>query len=103
MNSPNPVPAPEFTGRGSGALVRDRACIAAVQRRLARNPVRDFLWRRPWRSPTSLVWSVRQAETPKAALTNAWSWIANAHDCGDPSVACSCAGGYRFPRIGETS
>lgn len=81
-------------------LDRERACITAMQRRAARNPLRDFLWRRPWRSPggvPGLIESVRRAKTPGVAVRNAWGWIAAAHDCADPAVACSCTGGFRFP------
>lgn len=68
---------------------RDRAVIAAMQRRIARNPFRDLLWRRPWRSNT---------RPNLSSLSDTLDWLRAAHDCSDPSVGCSCTGGYRFPR-----
>lgn len=68
---------------------RNAEVIRAMQRRIARNPIRDFFWRRPWRSPF----------TPRLHIRgDLWNWLCNAHDCADPSVGCSCHGGYRFPR-----
>jgi len=67
---------------------RDRDCIAAMQRRIARNPVREFLWRRPWRSPS---------RPNLRSLRDTLTWLGKAHDCADPSIGCSCSGGYRFP------
>ncbi|TDC30072.1 hypothetical protein E1211_24815 [Micromonospora sp. 15K316] len=68
---------------------RDRECIAAMRNRIERNPVRGVLWRRPWRSRTRPNW-----RSPRGVL----AWLRAAHDCSDPAVACSCDGGYRFPR-----
>jgi hypothetical protein len=72
-------------------LNREREVIRAMQQRQRRwhGPVGDFLWRRPWRSP---------APVPPLGqgLIN---WLRAAHDCSDPSVGCSCTGGYRFPRL----
>lgn len=76
----------------------DAEAIHAMQRRLRRwhGPVLDFFWRRPWRSPSrpavSLHYPIR------VNLANLSGWLRNAHDCSDPSVACSCSGGFRFPR-----
>jgi hypothetical protein len=66
---------------------RDREVIRAMQKRIARNPVRDLLWRNPWRSR-----SRPNLRSPR----DAWDWLRKAHDCGDPSVGCSCSGGFRF-------
>jgi hypothetical protein len=68
---------------------RDNAVIRAMQRRASRNPIRDFLWRRPWRS---------SSRPNLASLRDTWNWLAAAHDCSDPAVGCSCTGGFRFPR-----
>lgn len=75
---------------------RDRDALAAAQHRIARVPVLDLLWRRPWRSSSRPRWR---------SLPDVRAWLAAAHDCADPSVGCSCAGGYRYPAgsTGEVS
>lgn len=79
-------------------LARDREVIAAMQRRLERNPVRWLLWRKPWRAPHGMA---LRGYPLRSWPFNAWQWLAYAHDCSDPSVGCSCSGGYRFPRLQE--
>lgn len=76
-------------------LDREREVIRAMQRRQARwhGPVGDFIWRRPWRSPVPVP-------RPGRGL---WSWLRGAHDCADPSIGCSCTGGFRFPRHPEST
>lgn len=68
------------------AIQRDQQIIRAMQRRSDRNPIRSFLWRRPWRAPGHVP------------LRGFWQWLRNAHDCADPAVGCSCSGGFRYPR-----
>ncbi|MFJ8687397.1 hypothetical protein [Micromonospora wenchangensis] len=68
---------------------RERNVIAAMQRRINRNPIRGFLWRRPWRS---------SARPNLRSLRDVAEWVRAAHNCADPSIGCSCTGGYRFPR-----
>lgn len=67
-------------------LRREREAISAMQYRQRRwlGPVLGILWRKPWRSPVPFDW------TP--------GWLRAAHDCSDPSIACSCQGGFRFPK-----
>lgn len=67
---------------------RDREVITAMQRRMARHPVRYFLWRRPWRAPS---------RPNLRSLGDTMRWLRVAHDCADPSIGCSCSGGFRFP------
>lgn len=67
---------------------RLETCVAAVHERIARHPLLRVLWRRPWRSRYRPRWS---------SLWEVTSWLIAAHDCDDPSVACTCTGGFRFP------
>jgi hypothetical protein len=67
---------------------RDRQVIHAMQRRIAGNPLRDLLWRRPWRSNHG-----------PQSVRHFFQWIRAAHDCHDPSVGCSCQPSFRFPPI----
>lgn len=71
---------------------RLETCVAAFHERIARYPLLRVLWHRPWRSRHRPRWG---------SLREVVSWLVAAHDCGDPSVACTCAGGFRFPN--ETS
>jgi hypothetical protein len=71
---------------------RDVDAIAACHARMARNPVLDFLWRRPWRAQWRPDW-----RNPREV----WAWLYAAHDCLDGSVMCSCHGGFRFPAAPE--
>lgn len=73
-------------------LRREQACIQAIHARPWWRV--GILLRRPWRRepPWRYGWSLR----------NLWSWLTVAHDCADPMVACSCTGGFRFPRHAET-
>lgn len=73
-------------------LDRDREVIRAMQQRAARNPIRHFMWRKPWKSPSKTHFSFS-----KIGFLNLISWLARAHDCSDPAVGCSCSGGFRFP------
>lgn len=70
------------------AREREQEVIRAMQRRAARNPIRDLMWRRPWRAPHGPNWR---------SARDAWQWLRAAHDCADPAVGCSCSGGFRFP------
>lgn len=92
MNASNhrAVPAPVDRARDVVAQWhRDRAAIVAAQHRIARWPLLDVLWRRPWRAPSRPNWR---------SLADVRQWLAAAHDCADPSVGCSCAGSFRYPR-----
>jgi len=71
-------------------LQRERQVISAMQHRTKRNPVRDLLLRKPWKSPTK-----------PHGWRDFWQWLVCAHDCSDPAVGCSCSGGYRFPHRGD--
>jgi hypothetical protein len=75
------------------ARQRDQVVITAMQRRASRNPIRDLLWRRPWRSPSRPT----RGDTLAITIRNYWQWLRMAHDCADPAVGCSCTGGFRFP------
>ena len=57
----------------------------------------DILWRRPWRSSVGPGLSRRHSLRINAL--NLWSWLRLAHDCSDPSVGCSCHGGFRYPHF----
>jgi hypothetical protein len=67
-------------------LERDGQVIRAMQRRIARNPVLDILWRKPWRAP----------HRPHG-LRDLLQWLRLAHDCQNPAVGCSCHPSFRFP------
>lgn len=63
----------------------------------------NVLQRKPWRSPngTSTWRKAPDCEWwrhPLILLGNWRRWLRYAHDCQDPRIGCSCAGGYRFPR-----
>ena len=76
---------------------RDAEVIHAMQQRQYRwhGPLLDMLWRKPWKSPTGPSWSLNRSLRINAS--NLLGWLRNAHDCADPSVGCSCQGGFRFP------
>ena len=78
-------------------LSRSAEVIRAMQRRQHRwhGPLLDVLWRKPWRSPSEPRWDHQRSF--RVNCGNLWSWLRFAHDCADPSVACSCHGGFRFP------
>jgi hypothetical protein len=69
-------------------LRREQAAIQAIHARISRNPLRSLLWNKPWRAAWRPRWT-----NPREV----WQWLRSAHDCADPSVACSCTGGFRFP------
>lgn len=50
-----------------------------------------ILLRRPWASEA-------KRGQRESRLSWAWAWLTVVHDCSDPSVGCSCSGGFRFPR-----
>lgn len=70
--------------------------IHAMQERMHRwhGPL-DILWRKPWKSPAPTGW--REGTTLPVKLRNVRHWLRYAHDCADPSVGCSCSGGFRYP------
>lgn len=78
-------------------LAREQEVIRAMQVRQRRwlGPL-GILWRRPWRSPARPGWS--RTAPLGVNVRNLIGWISAAHDCADPSVGCSCSGGFRFPR-----
>jgi hypothetical protein len=78
-------------------LEREREAIRAMQYRRYHwtGPVLDFFWRKPWRSTSRPAW-VREVSFV-INVANFLGWLRNAHDCADPSIACSCQGGFRFP------
>lgn len=47
--------------------------------------------RRPWRRHGPFNFGVNRYEL--------WSWLTLVHDCADPAIGCSCAGGFRFPPV----
>jgi hypothetical protein len=71
---------------------RDRECIRRMQLRQRKwlGPVGDFFWRKPWKSRAFI-----NPLHPRSLK----DWLQAAHDCSDPSIACSCSGGFRFPLI----
>jgi hypothetical protein len=77
---------------------RNDEVIHVMQRRMRRwhGPVLDLFWRKPWRSPSGP--GVSRHYSPRVNLANFAGWLRNAHDCSDPSVGCSCWGGFRFPK-----
>jgi hypothetical protein len=78
-------------------LEREREVIQAMRERGRRwhGPLLDVLWRKPWRSSGGT--GVRCGRTWGVKLSNFLGWLRNAHDCADPSVGCSCSGGFRHP------
>lgn len=82
-------------------LEREREVIRAMQWRQRRwhGPLVDFLWRKPWRAPSGPHLSLRC--DPVVNLGNLIGWLRFAHDCADPSIGCSCSGGFRFPHTHE--
>jgi hypothetical protein len=78
-------------------LRREREVIAAMRRRQRKwhGPVLDLFWRKPWRSTAGV--GVSRDRSVRVNLSNFLGWLRNAHDCADPSVGCSCSGGYRHP------
>lgn len=77
-------------------LDRERAVVRAMQYRFShRHPIREFFWRKPWKStaprPTLNRYGIG------LYLQELLQWLRNAHDCTDPSIGCSCHPSYRFP------
>lgn len=56
-----------------------------------------ILLRRPWAVDPVPLDTARQQPTWAGGVAYVWSWLTVAHDCSDPSVACSCQGGFLFP------
>ena len=69
-------------------LRREQAAIEAIQALPWWR--RGILLRRPWRSS--------MARSGQSLLSWVCAWLFVIHDCADPAVACSCSGGFRFPR-----
>lgn len=115
-----PVIVPSLTAYSKDELVaaytqlwlardRDSYALSAMRQRFTRwHPVRDLLYRKPWRKS---IWpgiaGAYRARNERyefetrphwiaVAWLNIWSWVRYAHDCSDPSIACSCSGGFRF-------
>lgn len=82
-------------------LSREREVIRAMQWRQRRwiswFPGLGLLWRKPWKSPAPMAISIRIDTATN--VHNLVQWLRNAHDCSDPSIGCSCQGGYRFPSV----
>lgn len=56
-----------------------------------------ILLRRPWAVDPVPLDTARQQPTWAGGVAYVWSWLTVVHDCSDPSVACSCQGGFLFP------
>lgn len=81
-------------------LEREREVISAMHYRFTHHhPLRNFLWRKPWRSTATTGWS--DGTTLRVKLANFFGWLRNAHDCNDTSIGCSCYPSFRFPAITE--
>lgn len=96
----SPSTPDQVAGSGSllfGQLGRSHESIRAMQQRQRKwmGPILDILWRKPWKSPSGV--GVSWAYPLEVNVLNFWQWLFLAHDCSDPSVACSCSGGFRFP------
>jgi hypothetical protein len=75
----------------------DQEVIRAMQKKLSSrwNPIKDLLYRKPWRS--RIKYHQLKGDYWWITIINIWGWLCRAHDCQDPSIGCSCSGGFRFP------